>query len=90
MSDFVAEKDPDAILDYKLNWAEWLDGDTISSSAWTAENGIVITASSTTNQVATVWLSGGISGQAYEARNRITTTGGRTDDRTIRVYIKEK
>lgn len=31
----------------------------------------------------TVWLSGGIAGQSYTVNNRITTSGGRTNDRSF-------
>ena len=29
-------KDPDAVLDYYLDWGPWLAGDTIVTSAWAA------------------------------------------------------
>ena len=35
-------KDPDAVLDYKIDWSAWLGDDTISQSAWSAEDGITI------------------------------------------------
>jgi hypothetical protein len=36
------------------------------------------------------WISGGTVGQAAAATCRITTAGGRTDDRTLTFTIKER
>lgn len=89
MSSFV--KDPDATLDYTINWANWLEGDEISTSVWTVETGLteprppVMDTSSTT-----VWLSGGTVGVAYSVQNRISTVAGRIDDRTLTISIEEK
>jgi hypothetical protein len=83
-------KDPNAVLDYQIDWSTWLDGDTIATSAWIVETGITVdsdTIHDTTS--ATLWLSGGTVGSTYECTNRITTAGGRTDDRTIKIKIKE-
>ena len=88
MASFI--KDPDASLDYELDWTLWLEGDTINSSSWAVPTGITIDSDSFTNQTATVWLSGGTLHQKYEAVNRIITAGGRTDDRTITIRIKQK
>jgi hypothetical protein len=86
-------KDPDAVLDYKWDWSAWLaaESDAISTSTFLPVDGLTFgtggqspTHDSTT---ATVWLSGGTVGSSYEVTNRITTTGGRTDDRTARVDV---
>ena len=85
-------KDPDAVLDYSVDWSAWLAGDEISSSEWLLEQGAVIekvTGTSTTTKT-TVWLRGGQAGTTYLVTNRIVTTGGRTDDRTISVKVEER
>ncbi len=88
---FKATKDPDSVLDYAINWGtNWLGSDTISTSVWSADSGITIDSESETATVATVWLTGGSTGTTYKVRNRIVTAGGRTDDRTIHVTVKEK
>lgn len=86
------EKDPDAVLDYQINWAVWLDGDTIVTSDWVlpADTDIVEDDSSNTTTTATIWLSAGTAGQRYPITNRITTAGGRTDDRTIYIQVVER
>jgi hypothetical protein len=82
-------KDPNATLDYKVDWAAWLGTDTIFTSTFTVPTGI--TKSSETNNPtdATVWLSGGTAGQSYQIINRITTVGGRTDDRTFLIVVED-
>jgi hypothetical protein len=81
-------KDPDAELDYTINWAAY--GDTISTSIFTVPTGITLETQSHTTTTTTVWLSGGTVGQKYAIQNRVTTAGGRTDDRTIYVKVKNR
>jgi hypothetical protein len=84
-------KDPDATLDYQINWATWLaDDDTISNSSFISNSDdITVESSSFTDTTSTVWLSGGQAGSSYEITNRITTTLGRIDDRTIKIKCKD-
>jgi len=84
------EKDPNAVLDYVVDWGTWLAGDTIVTSIWTAETGITVVSDTKTATTATVWLSGGTAGSDYNVVNRITTTMGRTDDRTLRIRVREQ
>ena len=83
-------KDPDAILDYALNWTKWLEGDTISTGTWTIDAGPTIASQNVSGGIVTMFLSGGADGVSYAARCRITTTGGRTDDRTIQIQVRER
>lgn len=85
-------KDPAAVLDYELDWSTWLAtvSDTIATSTWTADTGITVDDESNTTTTATVWLSGGTAGVTYSLVNRITTAGGRTDERTITVAVRER
>lgn len=87
---FVAEKDPAAVLDYQFNWAEWLAEDTIAASTWTADDGLTVASSAFTNVLTTVWLSGGAVGLTYAVTNHITTAGGRTDERTLRIEVIDR
>lgn len=83
-------KDPDGTLDYAADWSGWLGTDTIVSAQWTVPSDITITQQSTTTTVSTVWVSGGISGNSYDCTCRITTSTGRTCDRTFRLKVKER
>ena len=107
-------KDPD---DTDLYWVVWCDeagvndasandhgelqGETISTSTWTADTGITIESSNTNSvtvrgvtypvdTIACVKLSGGTAGQEYEVTNKITTSGGRTLSKTIKVPVAEQ
>lgn len=80
-------KDPDATLDFAVDWTDWLNGDTIVSSVWIAASGITIVRSTNTTQVATVWLSGGSNSADYIVTNRITTAAGRIDDRSFKLKV---
>lgn len=90
MTLFVAIKDPEATLDYTVDWAPFLGADTITSSDWVAPLDLTIESESQTNSTTTVWLSGGDLGQTYEIVNSVTSAGGRIDDRTIYLTIYEK
>lgn len=83
-------KDPDAVLDYQINWSTWLDDDTISSSSWVIPSGITKDSDTNTTTTATAWLSGGTAGARYTVTNRIVTAGGRTDDRSLHITVIER
>ncbi len=77
------------VLDYKINWTEALDGDTIAGSTWsTGDVTLVITASTYTQKIAVVWLSGGTPGTTDRVSNTITTAGGRTFQLFVTLQIK--
>jgi len=78
-------KDADAVLDYSVDWSDWLGTDTISTSTWTVPTGITKNSDSKTDTATTVWLSGGTSGTNYALANKIVTAAGRTEERTITI-----
>lgn len=91
----VIAKDPDAALDYGCDWSDWLDdGETISESTWVLPDGLTsgegAQAPSNTDTATVVWLSGGTAGRAYSVTNRITTSAGRTDDRSIIIRVRQR
>lgn len=85
MATFFSLKDPNALLDYVIDWSEWLatSTDTISASTWVVPSQLTMFTSSFGTATTVVWLSGGTAGEVYDVINRINTTGGRTEDRTI-------
>ena len=83
-------KDPNATLDYVVNWATFLGADTISSDSWIVPVGITSVTETNTTTASTIWLSGGTARTKYPLTNRIVTAGGRTEDRTIFVLVKER
>ena len=87
----VFTKDPNATLPYSVDWgANWLGSDTIAASSWTVPAGLTQVSSSFTTKIATVVISGGTVGQSYDIVNRITTTLGYIDDRTITVKVEQR
>ena len=83
-------KDPQAVLDYTIDWAKWLAaGETISTSSWDV-SGVTKDSDSKTDTTATVWLSGGTAGETATAINHIVTSAGRADDRTIALTVESR
>ena len=98
----IFSKDPNAVLDYKFDWkaltnengdSDWLDsGETISTKTVTVDDGITkdSDALADTNTSVTVWLSGGTAGADYEVSCKIVTSDKRTDERTIKIQVRER
>lgn len=84
-------KDPDAVLDYTLDFTDWLAlvTDTIVSHT-VVVTGVVKNSSSNTTKLVTMWISGGAVGVTGSAVVRIVTAAGRIDDRTIYFKIKAR
>jgi hypothetical protein len=86
-------KDPSAVLDYTIDWDgdDWLGSDTITGTpTWTLQGGITLSSQSNTTTAATAWIAGGTHGTDYLASCRITTTGGRTDERSILLRVRNR
>ena len=84
-------KDPSAVLDYVFDWTGWLaTGETITDYAITADTGITVDSSTEDAGKVTVWLSGGTAGINYKVACKITTSAGRTDERTIWIKVVER
>lgn len=85
-------KDPQAELDYGWRWSGWLGTDTIAASTWSVipSAAATIILSTHDDTTTTVRIAGGTHGQTVKLRNRITTTDGRTDDRTHTIEIRDR
>lgn len=92
----TATMDPDAVLDWRFDWASWLtDGDTITTATVTDTTGTTeptITIGAVTHDTTsvTVWLSGGVASQQARLTCHITTSHGRQDDRVLRLHITDR
>lgn len=91
------EKDPYAVLDYTLDWTDWMpSGDTITSATVTAEtisgDSAPLTIDNTTNTtvLVTADISGGTAGNIYNVEYRIVTTNGLQDSRNFRITVLER
>lgn len=92
---WVISKDPNATLDYGFDWTRWLAAisDTIVDAEFIVDPSLVITGQGFDSTHATVWLSGGsamLGDGPIRVTSRITTLGGRTDDRSIYLHMLER
>lgn len=86
-------KDPSAELDYGFDWAErgWLqDGETVVAQVWTIPPGLTLITSQIVGSKTVAWIAGGTAGTEYTIACRITTSGGRTDERSITLKVRER
>lgn len=89
-------KDPEAMLDYSFDWTAWLASassptDVIASITPTViGTGLVINSSAHNGSIATIWVSGGVAGETGTLECKILTTGGRTDERSVYLKIRER
>lgn len=84
-------KDPDSVMDYKIDWTSWLVSDTVAASTWTLPAALTEHGNTTfDNTSTTLWVSGGVVGSIYECINHITTAAGRQEDQTIKLQVRDK
>lgn len=91
------EKDPFAVLDYSLDWENWMPSDdTIASITVTAQTisgdtaPLAIDSSTNTDYIVTAYISGGTAGNIYNVEYRITTANGIKDSRNFRIKVVER
>lgn len=96
MSTYVVEsffKDPVAFKDYGFNWIDFLGAtDTIASSVWTVSpaTGIVLSAASFSATATAIWAAGGTLNARYVLTNHITTVGGRVEEKSLLIVIRDE
>ena len=85
-------KDPDAVLDYVVDWSSWLEADDyITDATVTADDdGVTVDSSDHDNTTVTAWISGGTIGDTVGVVFQIVTAGGRTEDRTVWLLIRSR
>jgi len=83
-------KSPWGVVDYEMDWSEWLGVDTISQSEWVFPTGITKDSDTHTTTTATAWVSGGTEGKSYLIVNKITTAGNRKEQKTIEIVINSR
>ena len=88
----MESKSPTSVEQHTFDWAAEMalssPADTIATSTWTADNGLIIDSDAKTNTTTTVVRSGGRLGAYCNLRNHIVTAAGREYDRTMVVEIK--
>lgn len=81
------QKNKTAIIDYVIDYTNWLGTDKIASASWSYPAGITAVYSTATTAMATVWLSGGVPGNVYTIENVIWTSAGRTEVQSFELGI---
>lgn len=77
-----------AAVTYTVNWAGFLDTDTIATSTWVSEDsGLTIASEANTTTEATARLSGSVG--RFRAVNKIVTAAGDTYERYVEVTVKD-
>lgn len=100
-----ANKDPDEILDYSVDWSRFLGTATIGTVNWFVDNadgvktainagqtvnGIQNVSQTATNTVATINLGLGTLNKEYKFYCRIQDSTGSIAERVIKLRIKEQ
>lgn len=84
---------PNPKLDFGVDWKSkgWLENDeTISTSTWTVDAPLTKSNEQNVNGVTSVFVEGGEVGKTYILMNTITTSKGRRDSRTIKLFCKKR
>ena len=84
-------KDPDARIDFGIDWSAYLDdGEIITASTWVVPAGITNDGDAHDTTTTRVFLINGDAGSSYTLTNRVNTSGGRIDDRSIVIVCSER
>jgi hypothetical protein len=82
------KQDPDAVLDYDVDWGEWLaEGDSLDDVTVTSD--LDVDASVVAGRYVRLWISGGSEGEDYPVTVHVVTEAGREDDRTILIRMRQ-
>lgn len=88
-------KDPEASLDYSIDWgAEYLGQDVLTASEWSVSpdepGGAAIEGDHFGPAVATVKAVGGTPGRIYRLVNQVSLLSGRSDSRSIVLRVEKR
>ena len=91
-------KDPSAVVDFSINWGEdyLQSGEHILASSWgifpnDGDGGLVIDQESEPEDgITSVFVSAGRSGVIYRLTNQISTSQGRTDERSLTIRVEQQ
>lgn len=88
-------KDPDATLDYAVNWGlDYLTDDCLAQSRWSIgpeePSGASVVGSQFDPKTSTVQLAGGVPGHIYRLTNHVVTVNGLEDSRSIILRVEQR
>lgn len=85
-------KDPDALLDYTIDWTDYLaalSADRLADVAFTNSDGTLVL-TEVYEGFATAWIEGGTVGETITLTCRIQTRAGRIDACTVYIKVRER
>lgn len=88
-------KDPQAILDYAIDWPlGWVGEATIVSALWTVApgepDGLTIADETIAGLRTIARLGGGVAGRVYRVAAGVTLSDGRADERSLTLRVEER
>lgn len=89
--DYMAEQGAGAHLDYGLDWSDFLSpGESIAASDWVSNHPLLtISGAAVSGPTTTVFLAGGLPGRWCAVDNTVTTSSGRRETRSCRLFVRE-
>lgn len=84
-------KQPDDVLDYDVDYSQWLNTDdhVVSAQVEVEPSGLSVQSSHVFSSRVNIWLSGGTAGNSHKVTVTATTSVGRVRQDEFRVKIKE-
>ena len=84
--------DPDAVEDYRWDWAAWLGAATLSAVTVLPVTGLSVAevATARTGTTCDLRVQGGVAGTVYAVTLRADASDGRRQDRTVLFDCKER
>jgi hypothetical protein len=88
--DAWSPKDPSDTLDYTIDWTALLvGGETITAAVWSVlPSSLSIGTKSIASPNTSAWLSGGTPNTQYAVTCKITTSAGRSYERTVLIDVE--
>jgi hypothetical protein len=87
---YTHEHDPSDLADYDIEWADLLEaGETISASTWRIHPSLTKSSDTYGDTATKIWIRYGTPSKDHWMENIITTSGGRTFQRTVWVRVKQ-
>ena len=85
-------KQPSEVLDYDLDYREWLtSGDNVQSAqVVVTPTGLTVDSTFINDPRVKIWLSGGASGSTYKVTVTMTTADGRVREDEFKLKVKEQ
>ncbi|CAB4176501.1 hypothetical protein UFOVP1672_16 [uncultured Caudovirales phage] len=82
-------KDPNATVNYTIDWATNLPSESIGTSVWTASpSGLTVGTGTYSGLETTTTVSGGTAGCVYTLSNKVTTASAIIDERSITIRVE--